>query len=318
MAAENQPFKFKYPARVLRCGAYVQPIHWSDDPAHDEAWADNAAAPYGGRDSPGWMREQEMQPVASGQRVWPLLSKDVHIVSLPWAEIVGPEFARYRVIDHGQRHPACCAWIAVNARGDRYIYRQFYATNRTIAENCLAILDATEDEEQIVGNIADPAIWSRNPVSGQLFSTAYEENGLPLSQADNRRVGYDTVSTMLVSALARWSIFRQTPHKAFGPEVTGHTLEVLAAKPSLTFHPAVAAGPMSIYEECFNLRYMETRGDKQQRAPSENIVDVNDEGADVTRYACQTQLSYVAPAKAMRPVDFMRARAKRREEARRG
>jgi hypothetical protein len=261
------------------------------------------------------MREHEMQPVASGQRVWPVLSKDAHLVALPWAEIVGPEYTRYRVIDHGQRHPTCCAWVCINSRGDRYIYRQFYAVNRTIAENCLAILGATEPDEQIVGNIADPSIWARNPVTGELFSKAYEENGLPLSQADNRRVGYDTVSTMLVSSLARWSIFNRTPHKAFGPEVTQATLEVLAAKPALTFHPAVAVGQRSIYEECFNLRYVETRGDPAQHGPSENICDVDDDGADVTRYACHTKLRYVAPAKPKRIVDFMRERAKRKREA---
>jgi hypothetical protein len=314
MVAENAKFKFKFPARVLRCGAYVQPIHWSDDPAHDEAWADNMAARYGGRDSPGWLREHEMRPVAAGQRIWPTMSKDVHLEARPWAEIVGPEYARYRVIDHGIRHPTCCIWVAVNSRGDRYIYRQFYATDRTIAENCIAIIDATEDEEQIVGNIADPSIWSRNPVTGQAFAGVYEENGLLLEQADNRGAGYDAVSTMLVAALARWSIFNHTPHRSFGPSVSADTLEALASKPVLVFHPAVAVGVQSIYEECFNLRYQEVRGDPAQHAQPQKPVDVNDEGADVTRYACQTVLNYVPPPPPKRMVDFMRERARRRKE----
>ena len=317
MVAEAAKFRFSRPARTLRCGAYVQPIHWSDDPNRDDAWADNAAAPYGGRDSPGWLREHEMQPVAAGQRVWPMMTRTVHLEARPWAEIISPEYTRYRVIDHGMRHPTCCAWVAVNARGDRYVYRQFYSTARTIAENCLTILEATEAEEQIAGNVADPSIWATNPVTGDANATAYEENGLALSQADNRRVGYDTVATMLVSAMARWSIFHRKPHPAFGSDVAESTLEMLSAKPALTFHPAVAVGVQSIFEECFNLRYRDVRGDPAQHSEPEKPVDVNDDGADVTRYACQTDLVMQEAEKPKRIVDLMRERAKRRKEARR-
>ncbi|HUU58420.1 MAG TPA: hypothetical protein VMZ50_02650 [Phycisphaerae bacterium] len=295
MTTATKPFKFKYPSRRLRCGFYVQPVHWSDNPAHDEPWADNMAARYGGRDSPGWQREYEMQPVSPGTRVWPMIAREVHVLRKDWDEIVGPKWTRFRVLDPGMRHPTCCGWVAVNAHGDQYWYRQYYATDRTIAENALVILSMTKPEEQIAGDVADPSIFARNPETGRTGAAAYQDAGLAVMPADKSRAGYDAVATGFVSALARWSLFNRKPHPKMAALEPG-TLETLAAKKAIWFHPDCAEGPLSLYEECAALRYEEVRGDPFRHAAPEKPVDVHDDGADVVRYGRQTAvLAYYTP-----------------------
>lgn len=308
-------YPFKFPAYRLDCGVVVQPIHWSDDPAHDEAWADRTAAQYGGRQSSGWMREYEMKPVAGGQPVWPMMTRSVHVEQRRFADILGPGWTRFRVLDHGIRHPTCCAWVAVNPRGDRYFYRQYYAAGRTIAENCLRILRMTEAGEEIAGTFADPAIWSRNPVTGQAFAEVYRENGLELEKADNRGAGYDTVATGLVSSLAEWSLFHGEVHAVFGKGVDDAILESLREKPGLWFHPCCADGVQSLYEECANLRWQDVRGDPFQHALPQKPVDVNDEGADVVRYAMHTSEVYYSLPEPKMP-ETLGALIRRRAEAR--
>ena len=315
MIATTKPFKFKHPPRRLRCGFYVQPVHWSDNPAHTEAWADRMAARYGGRDSPGWLREYEMQPVSPGTRVWPMLAREVHVLLKDWDEIVGPKWTRFRVLDHGMRHPTCCGWVAVNANGDQYWYRQYYATDRTIAENCLAILARTKPEEQVAGDVIDPSVFARNPETGRTFAAAYQDAGLAVIRADNSRAGYDAAATGFVSTLARWSLFHRKAHPKMAALEPG-TLETLAAKPAIWFHPDCAAGLLSLYEECAALRYEEVRGDPFRHAAPEKPVDVHDEGADVVRYGRQTPAASYREIRRIVPQDIFDRLIRAEEEER--
>lgn len=318
VAKTRQPFKFKHPSRRLRCGFRVQPVHWSDNPDHDEAWANRIAARYGGRDSPGWLREYEMQPVSAGVRVWPMLIREVHVLRKDWDEIVGPKWTRFRVIDHGIRHPTCCGWVAVNTHGDQYWYRQYYAADRTIAENALAILSLTKAEEAIAGDVADPAVFARNPETGRPFATAYQDAGLSVVPADKGTPGYDAVATGFVSALARWSLFHRKPHPKMAALEPG-TLETLAAKPAIWFHPICAASLLSLFEECAALRYGEVRGDPFQHAAPEKPVDVHDEGADVVRYGRQTPtVAFQEKRRVVPPDIFDRLIRAEEEERKRG
>ena len=288
MVAEVKPFRFYHPSRVLKNGFYVQPVHWRDNPNHDEAWADNMAAKYGGRRTAGWMREFEMDPSASGMPVWGMMAKDVHLRTLSWAETIGPAWTRYRVIDPGLRHPTCCGWVAVNSRGDQYWYRQYYATDRTAAENCRAILSMEAADEWIAGSVADTAAWNASPETRRTLATVYAENGIPLSPAKKDAAGYDAVGTAFVSALCRWSLETGEIHPSLGAHLDRAVLEELAAMPATWLHPACAGAPQSLYEECANLRWAEVRGDAFTHAQPQKPVDVNDDGADVVRYGRHT------------------------------
>jgi hypothetical protein len=291
-------FQFHCPSRILRNGFLVQPVHWHDHPLHDEAWADRMSAKFGGRASSGWMREFEMDPSAAGLPVWGMMARDVHLAGIPWAEIVGPKWTRWRVLDHGIRHPTCCGWVAVNSRGDEYWYRQYYATDRTIAENCQAILSMEAKEESVAGSVADPAIHQRSAETKTRYWDIYARHGMPLTSAATDQAGYDAVATSLVSSLCRWSLERGTIHPTLGAHLDWAILEELAAEPALWFHPSCAGRPQSLYEECANLRWAETRSDPLTHAQPEKPANVNDDGADVVRYGRHTKaVRWMAPAK---------------------
>ena len=293
----------KYPLRRLRTGWVVQPVHWSDDPEKTEEWADKfALRHYGGRHAPGWLREMEMELVRGGLAVWPMLDTEVHQRDdITSAELCGDGWTLYRSLDHGIRHPTCCAWVAVNKDGDRYFYRQYYSTDTTIGMNCKAILDATGGDECISLTVADPSIWQREAVGMRTLASVYADHNLPLVKADNSRAGYDWLTRGFQSALARWSIARSyRPHPKLPQTISRGDLEQLAASPAIWFHPSCADGARSLFEQCRNLRWREVQGDPMKRAAPEEYEDKDDEGPDVLRYACQTSAVYWRRAR--RPV----------------
>lgn len=281
----------KYPAVRLSTGFCVQPVHWSDDPDHDETWADSFSLGYGGRTSPAWLREMEMELVRGGTAVWPMLTRAVHVSDhVSYAELCSDAWTLYRGLDHGVRVPTCCAWMGVKKEGgDRYFYRQYYQAETTIAQNSRNIVRLTEPEEEIAATVADPSIWQRDPKTLEPLSVEYGRSGLPLVQADNSRAGYDWLMRGFISALARWSIVQgYEPHEKLPRRLTKGDLEQAAAHPAIWFHPLCAQGEMSLFEQCRNLRWKEVKGDPLKRSPPEEFEDINDEGPDVVRYLCQT------------------------------
>jgi hypothetical protein len=317
--AEGKLPGFHYPTMRLRNGFSVQAVYWFDDPEHDDAWADTKALAYGGRQSPGWRREMEIELVRGGQPIWPMLCREVHVRDdIPFAALLTDAWTLYRSLDAGLRHDTCCAWVAINKDGDRYFYRQYYKNERTIALNAKAILQLTEPSERIAATVADPSIWQREPTALRLVADLYAQAGLPLVHADNSRAGYDTLTAGFYSALARWSIGNNyNLHPRLPEGLKPPDLEKLASVPAIWFHPTVADGPKSLYEQTANLRWKEIRGDPLKHAPSEDFEDVDDEGPDVVRYACQTPLvrwrSAVGTPMGLRDI---LARAWRRQERR--
>jgi len=280
------------PLRRLTTGGAVQFVHWRDHPAHDEAWADRESAAYGGRDSPYWRQNYEGELLRGGQPVWPYLLPDVHIRTIPRQEYLSADWTLYRGLDHGIRHPECCAWAAVNRAGDLYVYRQYYATDRTIALNAKAVLEATPPDERVAFTVADPSIWQRDAQTLQVWSSVYRENGLELTKADNSGVGYETVTAMLVASLAQHCLWRNDLERLrtalHAPSLTLGDAARLAAHPKLWFAPTVNTGPMSIFDELKNFRWQTANSNPEKAAP-QRYVDVNDEGVDVVRYLAQTR-----------------------------
>jgi len=280
----------KYTARRLSTGFCIQPVHWSDDPEHDEAWADSLSMEYGGRSAPAWLREMEMDLVRGGTAVWPMLTPEVHVSDhVTFKELTSDAWTIYRSLDHGVRVPTCCAWAGVNKDGDRFFYRQYYQAETTISQNARNIVRMTEPEEEVAATVADPSIWERDPKTLEPLSVEYAKNGLGLVQADNSRAGYDWLMRGFISALARWSIVHDyKPHPKLPQTLSKGDLEQAAAHPAIWFHPICAQGERSLFEECRNLRWKEIKGDPLKRAPPEEFEDVDDEGPDVVRYLCQT------------------------------
>jgi hypothetical protein len=206
----------------------------------------------------------------------------------------------YRIIDHGIRHPMVCLWVRVNRQGDRHVFREYFRSGATLEVNCGEVLRLSQ--ERVVATYIDPSVRQRIPMGGKdnrpisILSIYNNSLDKSLKLADNSGVGYDTVRSGLLSTLARRvlrdgyvdenSQFCKSYFKAY--QLTTYELEQLAAKPALTFDPSC----VRTFREMRNLRFRDTSGDPTSQAQSEEVIDFEDDGADCTRYAMQSKLTY--------------------------
>ena len=221
--------------------------------------------------------------------MWPLLCEK-HFAQI---NIFDGKWNLYRSIDQGIRHPTVCGWIAVNQYGDRHVFREFYSTGRSIAENC-RLIRGVDRGESIAGSIIDPSTKKRSEESLTPLIDIFSENGLHCELADNSFAGYDKVSQMLLSTLCRASLRGEPVPELDEFKLNKTMIKEFSEHPCLTFNRPYTA---RIFRECKNLRWKENKGDMTQKGTTEKPVDVEDDGADVVRYACQTDLSYTKVAK---------------------
>jgi hypothetical protein len=301
---------------MLSSGFFHREIHYSDDPERDDEWVKAESPKYGGINSAKWRREQEIDwDVYGGERVWPMLSKQFHVRHIT----INEDWAVYRSIDHGIRHPTCCLWVGVNRNGDRHFFREYYATDKTISLNCKEILRLSP--EPVIDSVIDPSTLQRinyettDPAAVKKGLTPrieiYEEAGVSCSLADNSSAGYDKVTDSLLSMLAREAISTGVmPSYLEEMKIGLDSLEMLAAKPSISFglHTERA------YRETENLRWKDVVGDETQSAEPQKTVDVADEGPDCVRYAMQSELFWRTPRKIIEKGSYRDQLDKRRRE----
>jgi len=300
---------------LLTSGFFHRFIHYSDDPARDDAWVAREAPRYGGVNSPKWLREQEGNwDVYGGERVWPMVSRQYHNAHI----IIDKDWAVYRIIDHGIRHPTCCLWVGVNRNGDRHFFREYYATDKSVALNAREIVRLSA--EQPLDTFIDPSTLKRvnfetsDPNADKKGLTTlielYIVHGIPCSLADNSSVGYEKVTEGLLSTLARESLRTgQLSSYLAEMKINQDGLLMLAGKPSITFDLRMTD---RAFKEMENLRWKEIVGDETQKASSEKTVDVEDEGPDCIRYAMQSELFWRTAPKIYKPDSYMAQLTKRR------
>ena len=286
--------------RRLKNGFAVQPIYYKDDPECDEAWADRESIHYGGRKSPGWKQNMEMELVRSGRPVWPMLADEYHVRTIPRNQYLSSDWAVWRSLDRGMAHPYCCAWAAVHKNDDKYFFRQMYRRDTPIPIIIKQTKDADGEDEDCCGNVADSDFWSRDPMGtgGKAFETyadKFARAGLPLILADKSKVGYDTLTEGFFASVARWALGHQDRggldviREMMGaPTLTAGDIQRIADKPAIWFHPSCASGAESLFKQCENLRYREHKNPLHTAAPG-MPEDKEDEGPDVVRYMCQTK-----------------------------
>jgi hypothetical protein len=273
-------------------------IHYTDDPVKTPEWAKVESLKYGGMDSVRWQREMEINwGVYAGQRVWPMLSRKYHHLPIGLDE----GWAIYRIIDHGIRHPTCCLWVGVNRNGDRHYFKEYYATDRSIAINCKHIINLSGDN--IIDTYIDPSTRKRvNFVTSDATSekkgivklvSIYRDAGISCSLADNSAAGYDKVTDGLLSRLARYVLETgEMPEYLKEMAVNQDALLMLSSKPAITFDLRFTN---RAYQECQNLRWKELSGEPTQHSEPEKTVDVKDEGPDCVRYGIQSKLIWRRP-----------------------
>lgn len=117
--------------------------------------------------------------------VFPEWDPSVHIID---NFTIPDDWLRFRSIDFGYINPFVCLWLAVDADGRLYVYRQWYMTQKTVSEHA-SIISELSRGETIQYTIADHDAEDR---------ATLERCGIPTRPADKRILpGIQAVSEYL-------------------------------------------------------------------------------------------------------------------------
>ena len=119
--------------------------------------------------------------------------RQVHVVE-PFA--IPDNWKRYRAIDYGLDCLACL-WIAIDERGDYYVYREYAESDKVISAGAKDVLSLSE-EESIIYTVAPDDLWARSQESAKSKADLFRENGLPLLKGNrNRETGWLAIKELL-------------------------------------------------------------------------------------------------------------------------
>ncbi len=109
-------------------------------------------------------------------------NRGIHVIA-PFE--IPKDWRRYFVMDYGLDMLAGY-WIALDAYGRAYVYREIYQSGLIISEAAKCIVRLTDEE--IYANIAPPDLWNRRQDTGKSAAEIFAENGVCLVRANNDRV----------------------------------------------------------------------------------------------------------------------------------
>ncbi len=110
-------------------------------------------------------------------------NRDLH-VCLPFD--IPKEWRRYIAIDYGLDMLAAY-WIAVDSTRTAFVYKEYCKSNLPISTAAKAILEYTDEDEEIYATLAPPDLWSRSQETGKSKATLFYEAGLELTKSNNDR-----------------------------------------------------------------------------------------------------------------------------------
>lgn len=120
-------------------------------------------------------------------------NRNIHVIE-PFS--IPDNWKRYRAIDYGLDCLACL-WIAIDERGDYYIYREYAESDKVISVGASEILELTEDEE-IIYTVAPDDLWARSQETAKSKADIFREYGLTLLKGNrNRETGWLAVKELL-------------------------------------------------------------------------------------------------------------------------
>ena len=109
---------------------------------------------------------------------------DVHVIP-PTALQKGVRI--FRAIDYGLDALACL-FIAVDSTGRATVFREVYASDLIVSAAAEAIRSASVGLD-VYCTFAPPDLWARQKDSGKSIAMLFSEYGVPLTAADNNRIG---------------------------------------------------------------------------------------------------------------------------------
>lgn len=116
---------------------------------------------------------------------------------------------KYRAIDYGLDCLACL-WIAIDERGNYYVYREYAKEDKVISEGARDILFDTPEGEDIIYTVAPDDLWARSQESAKSKADIFRENGLVLLKGNrNRETGWLAIKELLkvINGESRLHIF---------------------------------------------------------------------------------------------------------------
>lgn len=119
--------------------------------------------------------------------------RQIHVIE-PFE--IPEHWRRYRAIDYGLDCLACL-WIAVDERGNYYIYREYAKSDKTIADGAADLVELS-GSEQYDYTVAPTDLWARSQESAKAKADLFRENGVPLIKgSNNREAGWLAIKDML-------------------------------------------------------------------------------------------------------------------------
>nr|DAY76456.1 MAG TPA: Large subunit terminase [Caudoviricetes sp.] len=120
--------------------------------------------------------------------------RSIHIVK-PFQ--IPEHWRKYRGMDYGLDCLAC-VWVAIDERGNYYVYREYAESNKVISVGAGEIVNLTPTDERIEYTAAPPDMWGRTQESGKTKADLFREGGLPLlKSSNNREAGWLAVKDLL-------------------------------------------------------------------------------------------------------------------------
>ncbi len=109
--------------------------------------------------------------------------RKIHVVE-PFE--IPDEWDKYRTIDYGLDMLACL-WVAVDTKGNEYVYKELYESNLIISAAAQRIIEVNGDDK-IKCTYAPPDLWNRRNDTGKSAYDIFRENGVILRRSANNRI----------------------------------------------------------------------------------------------------------------------------------
>ena len=100
--------------------------------------------------------------------------------------VIPEHWNRYRVLDYGLDMLACY-WIALNEKGEVFVYKELYENNLIIKEAASRIKEVN-GSDRFICTYAPPDLWNRRQETGKNAADIFAENGVPIIKSKNDRV----------------------------------------------------------------------------------------------------------------------------------
>jgi phage terminase large subunit len=100
--------------------------------------------------------------------------------------IIPPHWDRYTSTDYGLDMMAT-VWVAMDTRGNAYVYKELYEPNLIISDAAKRYLDVN-GQDRIKVKYAPPDLWNRRQETGKSAAEIFSANGVSFAKSNNNRV----------------------------------------------------------------------------------------------------------------------------------